>query len=176
MGCSSSYSVTIVSFSRTIYAVERLIAEHRHLYSELGIKIQQAEECLNVGREILEFTSPVSQLYATLTAPRGEVREVCILLATERIITEAMWRERWERIVMLLDARYFLRDASAGEAWLVSREVYLVSTRRAIGETLADTLALLGAHYAFEKACASAEERFAALKRLTKVTRRMYTL
>ncbi len=70
---------------------------------------------------------------------------------------------------MLIDARYFLRDASAGEAWLASREVYLVSSRRSIGETLAETLALLGAHYAFEKACASVEERFAALKRLTKV-------
>lgn len=104
-----------------------------------------------------------------LTAPCGEVREVCVSLATERILAEAMWRERWERLTLLLDARCFLRDASAAESWLGAREVYLVSVRRNIGETLADTLALLGAHYAFERACASADERFAALKRLTKV-------
>lgn len=90
-------------------------------------------------------------------------------LATERILVEAMWRERWERLAMLLDARYYLRDAAAAESWLGSREVYLVSVRRNIGENLAETLALLGAHYAFERACASAEERFNALKRLTKV-------
>ncbi|KAM7535121.1 hypothetical protein Aperf_G00000095644 [Anoplocephala perfoliata] len=161
--------------SRTIDDVERLIGEHRQLYAELGIKVKQIEECLDAGRSILGIgensvptpTEP-SQLWVTLTAPCGEVREVCVSLATERILAEATWRERWERLTLLLDARYFLRDASAAESWLGAREVYLVSVRRNIGETLAETLALLGAHYAFERACASAEERFAALKRLTK--------
>ncbi|KAL5960690.1 Spectrin beta chain [Taenia solium] len=165
--------------SRTIHGVERLIAEHRQLYAEMGIKVKQVEECLDVGRAILgigthstmdEAARPAtSRLHAVLTAPQGEVRETCVTLATERILIEALWRERWERLGMLLDIRYYMRDAAAAESWLVSREVYLVSVRRNIGETLAETLALLGAHYAFERACASAEERFAALKQLTKM-------
>ncbi|KAH9284759.1 Spectrin beta chain [Echinococcus granulosus] len=165
--------------SRTIHGVERLIAEHRQLYAELRIKVEQVEECLDVGRTILgigshsvtdEAVAPsTSHLHAVLTAPQGEVREACVALATEHILIEALWRERWERLGMLLDVRYYLRDAAAAESWLVSREVYLVSVRRNIGETLAETLALLGAHYAFERACASAEERFAALKQLTKM-------
>ncbi|KAL5109500.1 hypothetical protein TcWFU_009757 [Taenia crassiceps] len=165
--------------SRTIYGVERLIAEHRQLHVEMGIKVKQVEECLDVGRAILgignhsiteEASRPArSRLHAVLTAPQGEVRETCVALATERILIEALWRERWERLGMLLDVRYYMRDAAAAESWLVSREVYLVSVRRNIGETLAETLALLGAHYAFERACNSAEERFAALKQLTKM-------
>ncbi|VDM31473.1 unnamed protein product [Hydatigera taeniaeformis] len=165
--------------SRTIHGVERLIAEHRELYAELGIKVKQVEECLGVGRAILGIDNhpsvdeagrpAMSRLHAILTAPQGEVRETCVALATERILIEALWRERWERLAMLLDVRYYLRDAAAAESWLVSREVYLVSVRRNIGETLAETLALLGAHYAFERTCVSAEERFAALKQLTKM-------
>ncbi|VDN96151.1 unnamed protein product [Rodentolepis nana] len=164
------------NLSRTAYGIERLIGEHRQLYAELGVKVKQVEDCLNEGRSILSIgTTPTSiqpersRLWKALTAPRGEVREVCVSLATERILAEAMWRERWVRLTLLLDARYFLRDASAAESWLGAREVYLVAVRRNIGENLAETLALLGAHYAFERACASAEERFNALKRLTKV-------
>ncbi|KAM3185464.1 hypothetical protein ACTXT7_006316 [Hymenolepis weldensis] len=162
--------------SRTAYGVERLIGEHRQLYAELGMKVKQIEDCLDEGRSILGIgvtststPSKPSRLWMVLTAPRGEVREVCVSLATERILAEAMWRERWERLSLLLDVRYFLRDASAAESWLGAREVYLVSVRRNIGENLAETLALLGAHYAFERACASADERFDALKRLTKM-------
>nr|CDS27545.1 spectrin beta chain [Hymenolepis microstoma] len=164
------------NLSRTAYGIERLIGEHRQLYAELGVKVKQVEDCLDEGRSILSIgMTPVStqsdrsRLWRVLTAPRGEVREVCVSLATERILAEAMWRERWVRLTLLLDARYFLRDASAAESWLGAREVYLVSVRRNIGENLAETLALLGAHYAFERACASADERFNALKRLTKM-------
>uniref|UniRef100_A0A5K3EXK4 PH domain-containing protein n=1 Tax=Mesocestoides corti TaxID=53468 RepID=A0A5K3EXK4_MESCO len=160
------------ALSRTIYGVERLVADHRQLFAELSIKVKQIDECLDIGRTILsasESSFGISCLYVDLAGPQGKLRETCVVLATERVITEALWRERWERLAMLLDSRYFQRDAAAAESWLNSREVYLVSVRRSIGDTLAETLALLGAHYAFEKACASAEEKFAALKRLTKL-------
>lgn len=172
---SHDVHLSIFLGSRTIYVVERLIADHRQLHSEFSVKVDQIEECLEVGRDLLEAPkqpgSPqFSSLYLAMTGPRGEVREACVLLATERIITGELWRERWDRLQMLLDVRYFVRDSDASSAWLNSREVVLVLARRNFGETLAETLAYLGAHYAFEKACAGAQERFEALKRLTRVS------
>ncbi|VDL97507.1 unnamed protein product [Schistocephalus solidus] len=154
------------------------LAEHRQLHSELAAKAERIEDCLCMGRALLEAptrevsgnaNTVFSPLYLSMVGPRGEVRELCVLLATERVITNELWRERWDRLQMLLDVRYFIRDADSCDAWLNSRETYLVGARRNFGDSLADTIALLGAHYAFMRACAGAEARFDALKRLTQL-------
>ncbi|KAL7061349.1 hypothetical protein AAHC03_09639 [Spirometra sp. Aus1] len=166
------------TLSRNVTAVERLVAEHRQLHSELEAKAERIDDCLCTGRALLEAPSRevsgdagtgFSPLYLSMVGPRGEVRELCVLLATERVITNELWRERWDRLQMLLDVRYFIRDADTCDAWLNSRETYLVGARRKFGESLSDTIALLGAHYAFMRACAGAEARFDALKRLTQL-------
>lgn len=143
---------------------------------ELESRNQRIEDCLNLGRILLaEFAAHEEKailptMKPSLIATRTEVRERCVQLATGRILLNELWRERWDRLHLLLEIRQFARDANSAEIWLMGRELQLESARRQLGETLAETLALLGAHYAFQQTLATADERFNALKRLTTVS------
>ncbi|CAH8829605.1 unnamed protein product [Trichobilharzia szidati] len=158
---------------RDISGVEYLIEDHKQLRVELESRNQRIEECLNLGRILLaEFAASEAKPSPTpgkpnLVATRTEVRERCVQLATGRILLNELWRERWDRLHLLLEIRQFARDANSAEIWLIGKELQLESARRQLGETLAETLALLGAHYAFQQTLATADERFNALKRLT---------
>ncbi|CAH8441706.1 unnamed protein product [Heterobilharzia americana] len=159
---------------RDISGVEYLIEDHKQLRVELESRNQRIEDCLNLGRVLLtEFTteeakpSVVTSGKPSLIATRTEVRERCVQLATGRILLNELWRERWDRLHLLLEIRQFARDANSAEIWLIGKELQLESARRQLGETLAETLSLLGAHYAFQQTLATADERFNALKRLT---------
>ncbi|KAH9594755.1 hypothetical protein MS3_00008194 [Schistosoma haematobium] len=158
---------------RDISGVEYLIEDHKQLRVELESRNQRIEDCLNLGRILLaEFAAHEEKailptMKPSLIATRTEVRERCVQLATGRILLNELWRERWDRLHLLLEIRQFARDANSAEIWLMGRELQLESARRQLGETLAETLALLGAHYAFQQTLATADERFNALKRLT---------
>ncbi|VEL34765.1 unnamed protein product [Protopolystoma xenopodis] len=110
---------------------------------------------------------PTSRESSITAGPRGEVRERCVQLATGRLLLNELWRERWDRLHLLLEVRQFSRDASACFDWLRSREAQLAAQRRQLGDSLAETLRLLGAHEAFERTLAGAEDRFNVLRRLT---------
>ncbi|KAK4472699.1 hypothetical protein MN116_003927 [Schistosoma mekongi] len=158
---------------RDISGVEYLIEDHKQLRVELESRNQRIEDCLNLGRTLLtEFDAAEEKIVVTpvkpsLIASRTEVRERCVQLATGRILLNELWRERWDRLHLLLEIRQFARDANGAEIWLMGKELQLESARRQLGETLSETLALLGAHYAFQQKLATADERFNALKRLT---------
>ncbi|CAI2723596.1 unnamed protein product [Schistosoma spindalis] len=158
---------------RDISGVEYLIEDHKQLRVELESRNQRIEDCLNLGRILLtEFAAQEEKamlpiMKPSLIATRTEVRERCVQLATGRILLNELWRERWDRLHLLLEIRQFARDANSAEIWLMGKELQLESARRQLGETLSETLALLGAHYAFQQTLATADERFNALKRLT---------
>ncbi|CAL8079143.1 unnamed protein product [Calicophoron daubneyi] len=154
---------------RDVSGVEFLISEHLALRNELDARGPSIEECLNTGRKLLseelEMMSPKDREF--LIGPHGEVRERCVQLATGHLLVKEFWRERWDRLHLLLEVRQFVRDANRCEAWLFQRELQLEAARRQLGETLEETLNLLGAHYAFQQTLVAANERFDALKRLT---------
>ena len=55
------------------------------------------------------------------------------------------------------------------EAWLIAQDPYLKSDE--FGQSIDEVENLIKKHEAFEKAAAAQEERFAALERLTTVSR-----
>ncbi|KAF5404634.1 Spectrin beta [Paragonimus heterotremus] len=155
---------------RDTHGVEILINEHLLLKGELEARSKSIDVCLDLGRGLLQIEPPVTPPKDdsdTLVRPIGEVRERCVQLATGHLLVQELWRERWDRLHLLLEVRQFARDASSAEAWLATREIQLEVARRQFGETLSETLTLLGAHYAFEQTLVASSERFNALKRLT---------
>ncbi|CAH8665856.1 unnamed protein product [Dicrocoelium dendriticum] len=152
---------------RDVTGVELLVQEHSNLRDELVTRTQAIDSCLQLGRTLLQNDSGSGTSPLIVVLPNDEVRERCVQLATGQLLVQELWRERWDRLHLLLEVRQFARDATSAEAWLASRELQLEIARRQLGETLSETLMLLGAHYAFEQTIAVANERFGALKRLT---------
>ncbi|KAA3679654.1 spectrin beta [Paragonimus westermani] len=155
---------------RDTHGVEILINEHLLLKGELEARSKSIDACLDLGRGLLRIMPPDTTSKDdsdTLVQPIGEVRERCVQLATGHLLVQELWRERWDRLHLLLEVRQFARDASSAEAWLATREIQLEVARRQFGETLSETLTLLGAHYALVQALVASSERFNALKRLT---------
>ncbi|KAL3319259.1 hypothetical protein Ciccas_002083 [Cichlidogyrus casuarinus] len=151
---------------KDVEGVENLILEHRNLMEELKTKSQSIEDCLNLGRRLLPApeTEPTRD---DLIGPRAEVRERCVQLATGHLLLGELWRERWDRLHLLLEVRQYCKDSNACFEWLRERELKLSTARNKLGDNLSETLTLLGAHYAFERVILGAEERFQALKKLT---------
>ncbi|TGZ70924.1 hypothetical protein CRM22_002912 [Opisthorchis felineus] len=152
---------------RDVSGVEALINDHSILHNELEARSKSIESCLDLGRSLLQLDPPSTDPSHPLTGPRSEVRERCVQLATGHLLVQELWRERWDRLHLLLEVRQFARDSASAEAWLAGKELQLEVARRQLGETLSETLTLLGAHYAFEQTLVTANERFNALKRLT---------
>ncbi|TPP62374.1 Spectrin beta chain [Fasciola gigantica] len=156
---------------RDVLGVEFLIKEHTSLHSEIEARADSVESCLNLGRIILAehpvLSTETVPARDPLAGPRAEVRERCVQLATGHLLVKELWRERWDRLHLLLEVRQFARDANTAEVWLAGKELQLEMARRQLGETISETLMLLGAHYAFQKTLVSANERFNTLKRLT---------
>ncbi|VDP81412.1 unnamed protein product, partial [Echinostoma caproni] len=156
---------------RDVLGVEFLIKEHTSLHSEIEARASSVESCLDLGRAILAehpvLSTETVPARDPLAGPRAEVRERCVQLATGHLLVKELWRERWDRLHLLLEVRQFARDANSAEVWLAGKELQLESARRQLGESISETLMLLGAHYAFQQTLVSANERFNALKRLT---------
>lgn len=140
---------------RDVSGVELLMNNHRSLKAEIDAREENFSICLSLGRTLLNRRHP----------REDEVREKCIQLVTERVQLNDQWKERWETLQLLLEVYQFARDAEVAYAWLMAQEPYLAS--KDLGDTLDETLALLKKHLEFERAAATQEERFLALRKLT---------
>ncbi|KAB7501026.1 Spectrin beta chain [Armadillidium nasatum] len=141
--------------ARDVSGVELLMNNHQSLKAEIDAREDNFTACVSLGKELLSRNHYASQ----------EIKEKLMMLSNQRNNMLQRWEERWEHLQLILEVYQFARDATVAEQWLLGQEPYLLSLE--LGKSIDEVENLIKRHEAFEKACTSQEERFAALERLT---------
>lgn len=142
---------------RDVSGVELLINNHHSLKAEIDARAENFTICLNLGKDLINRRHPRSL----------EVKDKCVQLCVQRDRTRDQWDERWEHLQLMFEVYQFARDAAVAEQWLIAQEPYLQNED--LGDTLDQVENLIKKHEAFEKSIIAQEDRFNALKRLTKL-------
>ncbi|XP_047735798.1 spectrin beta chain isoform X3 [Hyalella azteca] len=141
--------------ARDVSGVELLMNNHQSLKAEIDAREDNFSACVLLGKELLSrnhYASPA-------------IKEKLMSLSNGRNNMLQRWEQRWEHLQLILEVYQFARDASVAEQWLLAQEPYLNSAD--LGASIDQVENLIKRHEAFDKACCSQEERFAALERLT---------
>jgi len=141
--------------ARDVSGVELLMNNHQSLKAEIDAREDNFSQCVMLGKELLARSH-----YAS-----GEIKEKLMCLSNSRNNMLQKWENRWEHLQLILEVYQFSRDASVAEQWLITQEPYITSGE--LGRSIDQVESLIKRHEAFDKACHSQEERFAALERLT---------
>ena len=149
---------------RDVSGVELLMNNHQGHKAEIDAREDNFADVYSLGKELLSM-----QHYAS-----NGIKEKLRELTDKRNGMIHRWEERWEHLQLILEVYQFARDAAVAEAWLLAQDPYLKSEE--FGHTIDEVENLIKKHEAFEKAAAAQEERFAALERLTTVSRMMRKL
>ena len=142
---------------RDVSGVELLINNHKSLKAEIDARAENFTICINLGREILTRSHP----------RQNEVKDKCVQLCLKKDEIDDQWKERWEYLELILEVYQFARDAAVAEHYLIAAEPYLLNDD--LGETLDQVEQLIKKHETFVKSILAQEERFNALRKLTKL-------
>ncbi|RNA19157.1 spectrin beta chain-like isoform X1, partial [Brachionus plicatilis] len=142
---------------RDVSGVELLINNHKSLKAEIDARAENFTICINLGREILTRAHP-RQL---------EVKDKCVQLCLTKDQIDDQWTQRWEYLELILEVYQFARDAAVAEHYLIAAEPYLLNDD--LGETLDQVEQLIKKHETFVKSILAQEDRFNALRKLTKL-------
>ena len=168
---------------RDVSGVELLMNNHQGHKAEIEAQQDNFEDCKSLGKELLSRNH-----YAS-----NEIKEKLNELINMSNEMHHRWEERWEHLQLILEVYQFARDAAVAEAWLMAQDPYLKSEELGVSflnlilpqkyylkncflfqQTIDEVENLIKKHEAFEKAAAAQEERFAALERLTTVSKDLY--
>lgn len=142
---------------RDVSGVELLINNHKSLKAEIDARDENFTICINLGREILSRAHP----------RQYEVKDKCVQLCLQKDEIDDQWKERWEHLELILEVYQFARDAAVAEHYLIAAEPYLLNDD--LGETLDQVEQLIKKHETFVKSILAQEERFNALRKLTRL-------
>lgn len=142
---------------RDVSGVELLINNHKSLKAEIDARAENFTICINLGREILSRVHP----------RQYEVKDKCVQLCLQKDEIDDQWKERWEHLELILEVYQFARDAAVAEHYLIAAEPYLLNDD--LGETLDQVEQLIKKHETFVKSILAQEERFNALRKLTRL-------
>ncbi|KAM6408184.1 spectrin beta chain, erythrocytic isoform 2-T3 [Rhynochetos jubatus] len=140
---------------RDVSSVELLMKYHQGIRAEVDARGKNFTTCIELGNKLLHRKHQDSP----------EIKAKLVELMEKRKAMTETWKQRWDRLRLLLEVCQFSRDASVAESWLMAQEPYLASSD--YGQTVDAVEKLLKRHEAFEKSSATWEERIAALRKLT---------
>ncbi|CAF0706136.1 unnamed protein product [Brachionus calyciflorus] len=142
---------------RDVSGVELLINNHKSLKAEIDARAENFTICINLGRDLLTRSHP----------RQAEVKDKCVQLCLKKDEIDDQWKERWEYLELILEVYQFARDAAVAEHYLIAAEPYLLNDD--LGETLDQVEQLIKKHETFVKSILAQEERFNALRRITRL-------
>jgi len=141
---------------RDVSGVELLMNNHQQLKSEIDSRNSTFIQCIQLGETLLNNNHFAS----------ADIEDKINQIKSTNQAMNLRWQERWDHLQLILEVYQFARDAAVAEAWLIAQEPYLLSTE--LGHSIDEVEQLIKKHEAFEKNASAQEERFNALKQLTR--------
>jgi len=141
---------------RDVSGIETLMNNHSQLRSEIDSRDGSFEQCIQLGRQMLNNNHYASE----------DIVDKIAQIENTKQAMNIRWQERYDHLQLILEVYQFARDAASAEAWLIAQEPYLLSTE--LGHSIDEVEQLIKKHEAFENSVAAQEPRFKALTKLTR--------
>ncbi|GIY06493.1 hypothetical protein CDAR_514752 [Caerostris darwini] len=159
MAWSSEMMALITSHElpKDVAGAESLLGRHKEYKSEIDTRLENFNKFYETGETII----------ASGHFMADEIKDKIHRLKAAFSQLQTTWEKREVIYEQNLDAQVFKKDAELLEAWLQSREPILFNKQ--YGDSIANVEELIRRHEDFEKTIEAQEEKFLALKRITKI-------
>ncbi|XP_071037774.1 spectrin beta chain [Parasteatoda tepidariorum] len=159
MAWSSEMMALITSheLAKDVAGTESLVARHKEYKAEIDTRLDNFNKFFETGESIIDSGHFMAD----------EIKDKIHRLKSSLSQLQSTWEKRQVIYDQSLDAQIFKRDAELLETWLSSREPILFN--KECGDSISDVEELIRKHEDFEKTIEAQEEKFLALKRITKI-------
>ncbi|GFT80923.1 spectrin beta chain, non-erythrocytic 5 [Nephila pilipes] len=159
MAWSSEMMALITSHElpKDVAGAESLLGRHKEYKSEIDTRLENFNKFYETGESII----------ASGHFMADEIKDKIHRLKGAFSLLQSTWEKRQFIYEQNLDAQIFKKDAELLEAWLQSREPILYDKQ--YGDSIANVEELIRRHEDFEKTIEAQEDKFLALKRITKI-------
>ncbi|XP_035225862.1 spectrin beta chain, non-erythrocytic 1-like isoform X1 [Stegodyphus dumicola] len=149
--------ITSHELARDVSGAEALLARHKEYKSEVDTRLENFNKFYETGETIIASGHFMAE----------EIKDRIHRLKAAFAQLQTTWEKRQIIYEQNLDSQIFKRDAETLEAWLQSREPILFDKQ--YGDSISAVEELIRKHEDFEKTIEAQEEKFLALKRITKL-------
>lgn len=149
--------ITAPELARDVPGAELLIVRCKEHAAEIDSRKEAFDSFYAAGKKLIEEKHFLAD----------EINEKVNVLEQRQKLLETTLEKRKEIYDLNLDTQIFLREAEILESWVTSREPQIKDSK--LGDSIAQVEELIRRHEDFEKTVAAQEEKFQALKRITKL-------
>lgn len=149
--------ITAAELAKDVHGAEQLLARTKDHQAEIDARKETFDNFYTAGNKLVTEKHFLA----------NEIHDKISILEQRQRLVQTTLEKRKEIYELNLDTQIFLREAEILESWITSREPQLKDPK--LGENIPQVEDLLRRHEDFEKTVAAQEDKFAALKRITKL-------